>query len=309
MSVLEVEPPVAGPDEVVIDVAVAGIGGSEYLGYNNPGIRTLPNIMGHGFAGTTAEGRRVAVNPLRSCGTCEYCRRELRQLCNDWHLIGVQSDGGFAQQVAVPEETLVTLPDDLGWEQAAFVEPFANAVNAWELSGADGGCSVAILGAGGLGLGLVACAAGAGCAQIAVSDLSQTRLDAAAELGAATCGNDTETHPEGSYDSYDVVFDTVGSVDSRRRAIDLTRKAGTCVLMGFAAPDLEANAGAFIRSQRRLLGAFVYSMTQFQTAVSLAARCKADWVANLSFAEVEPLLQRYLEGDFSTVKAALRPNG
>ena len=38
-------------------------------------------------------------------------------------------------------------------------------------------------------------------------------------------------------------------------------------------------------------------------------RCKADWVANLSFAEVEPLLQRYLEGDFSTVKAALRPNG
>ena len=206
----------------------------------------------------------------------------------------------------MPEEALVTLPDDLGWEQAAFVEPFANAVNAWELSGADAGCSVAILGAGGLGLGLVACAAGTGCAQTAVSDLSQTRLDAAAELGAATCGNDTETHPEGSYDSYDsydVVFDTVGSVDSRRRAIDLTRKAGTCVLMGFAAPDLEANAGAFIRSQRRILGAFVYSMTQFQTAVSLAARCKADWVANLSFAEVEPLLQRYLEGDFSTVKS------
>ena len=88
----------AGPDEVVIDVAVAGIGGSEYLGYNNPGIRTLPNIMGHGFAGTTAEGRRVAVNPLRSCGTCAYCRQGLGQLCDDWHLIGVQSDGGFAQQ-------------------------------------------------------------------------------------------------------------------------------------------------------------------------------------------------------------------
>jgi len=304
--VLEVEPPAAEPNAVVIDVAVAGVGGSEYLGYNNPGIRNLPNIMGHGFAGTTAEGRRVAVNPLRSCGTCEYCRRELHQLCDDWHLIGVQSDGGFAQQVAVPEAAMVALPDHLSWEQAAFVEPFANAVNAWELSGADAGCSVAVLGAGGLGLGLVACAAGAGCAQIAVSDLSRTRLDAAAELGATACGNDTEAHPGGSYD---VVFDTVGSADSRRQAIELTRKAGTCVLMGFAAPDLEANAGAFIRSQRRLLGAFVYSMTQFQTAVGLAGRCKADWVANLSFAEVEPLLQRYLEGDFSTVKAALRPNG
>ena len=301
LSLSDVAAPVADPDQAVIDVELAGIGGSEYLGYNNPGIRKLPNIMGHGIAGVTAQGRRVAVNPLQSCGTCDDCLRDRRQLCNSWTLIGVQSDGGFAQKVIAPASTLVDLPDDLSWEQAAFVEPFANSVNAWELSEARTGDTVAILGAGGLGLGLIACAAEAGHSTIAAVDLSRSRLRVAAELGA----NDVQTDLSGAYD---VVFDTVGSVEARQQAIALTRKSGTCVLLGFAAATLEMDAAAFIRSQKRMIGSFVYSAEQFKKAVQLAGRCRTEWVTNLSFSEVEPLLTKYLDGDFSTVKAALRPN-
>lgn len=130
---LHERPPCAtGPGDVIVDVELTGIGGSEYLAFAAPGLRRLPNVMGHGIVGTDPDGRTVAVNPLRGCGTCEFCVADLRQLCETWSLIGVQWDGGLAEQVAVPEASLVPLPAALTWEQAAFIEPFANAVNAWD---------------------------------------------------------------------------------------------------------------------------------------------------------------------------------
>ncbi|MGI9407861.1 MAG: zinc-dependent alcohol dehydrogenase [Hyphomicrobiaceae bacterium] len=297
LSLRDVDTPAAGSGHVLIDVEVASIGGSEYLGYNNPGIRTLPNIMGHGFAGRV-DGRRVAVNPVRGCGNCGLCRAGYRQLCDSWTLIGVQSDGGFAEFASVPQDAVVELPNTLNWKQAAFVEPFANSVNAWELSNASERGSVAVIGAGSLGLGVVACAVAAGCEHIAVSDLSETRLAAAAHLGAGKI--DAEKF-------YDVVFDTVGSEESRSAAFALTRKLGTVVLLGFASSILEINAGELIRGQKRVVGAFAYSPKQFNEAIKLAECTQSDWVKNIPFQDVEPLLNCYLDGDFSVVKAALRP--
>ncbi len=294
----DVSDPADGSGLELIDVEVTSIGGSEYLGYSNPGIRALPNIMGHGFAGRTKDGRRVAVNPVQGCGRCSYCEAGHQQLCDSWTLIGVQSDGGFAELASVPQHTIVDLPDSLSWEQAAFVEPFANSVNAWELSEAGKDDAVAVIGAGGLGLGVVACAVAAGCDQVAVSDLSSARLSAGKQLGA------TEIDPTGPYD---VVFDTVGSKETRDAAFRMTRKLGTVVLLGFASPSLEFNASELIRSQKRVIGSFAYSSKQFVAAIGFAERTRSDWVKNVSFSNVEPLLNQYLDGDFSVVKAALRP--
>ncbi len=301
LSLREIETPEAGPGETLVRVEVAGIGGSEYLGFANPGIRPLPNIMGHSIAGTTPDGRRVAVNPLRGCGRCAACSQDLAQLCESWSLIGVQSDGGFGQVVAVPSESLVALPDDLQWEQAAFVEPFANSVNAWEISGGGASDRVAVIGAGGLGLGLTACASRVGCQTLAVSDLSPSRLQAAQGLGATHVG-------DALVDRYDIVFDTVGSTDTRRAALEATRSGGHCVFLGFASALTEIDVSAVIRQQKRLSGAFVYSSRQFAKALELAPNSHPDWVRNVSFDDVAVLLERYLSGDFSVVRAALRPN-
>ena len=298
---LHERPPCAtGPGDVIVDVELTGIGGSEYLAFAAPGLRRLPNVMGHGIVGTDPDGRAVAVNPLRGCGTCEFCVADLRQLCETWSLIGVQCDGGFAEQVAVSEASLVPLPAALTWEQAAFIEPFANAVNAWDRSQAGPSAAVAVLGAGGLGLGLVARAKAAGCATIEVGEPSATRRDAALALGATAAA-------PGLAGRYDVVFDSVGSTESRQTAIELTRRGGASVLLGFAAPLLELDAIRLIRDQKRLIGAFVYSGEQFRQAVGLAARTERAWVRNVRFSEVDSLLTAYLDGDFSVVKAALRP--
>ena len=300
LRIRDIEAPEPGPGAVVIDVAVAGIGGSEYLGYDNPGLRRLPLTMGHGIVGVDPGGRRVAINPLRGCGACAFCRRGLAQLCEAWSLIGVQSDGGLAEQVAVPADSLVALPDALTWEQSAFVEPFANAVNAWDLSGAAAGTAIAVVGAGSLGLGLVACAAAAGCETVHVGDLSSERRAAALALGATEAG----TAVPGAYD---VVFDTVGTPETRRAAIAAARRGGKGVFLGFATPGLEIDFSALIRQQKQIIGAFVYSPAQFARAIDLAQRSQGHWVRNLSFAEVEPMLHTFLDGDFSTIKAALRP--
>ncbi|MGP4845542.1 zinc-dependent alcohol dehydrogenase [Marinobacter sp. 1Y8] len=296
----EIERPGCIPGETRLKVEIAGIGGSEYQGFANPGMRPIPSVMGHGFAGTTPDNKRVAVFPLTSCGVCDDCAQNLPQLCEHWQMIGVQRAGGMAEYVAVPDSALVPLPETMSWEQATFIEPFANAVNAWERSGFKPGERVAIIGAGGLGLGLTACAAQAGCDQIDIMDHSATRQQAAIALGATRTGLSLEGH-------YDRVFDTVGSELARNMALQLTQTNGTCVVMGFNQPEQTLHFSQLIRRQQRLVGAFAFSRQQFEMAIPLASLCPAEWVRNLTFEDVVFQLRAFLEGDFTTVKAALRP--
>jgi threonine dehydrogenase-like Zn-dependent dehydrogenase len=287
---------------VLIDVQVAGIGGSEYLGFNNTGIRPLPNIMGHGITGTTKYGKRIAVYPLISCENCEYCNGGHSQLCDDWKLIGVQLNGGFAQKVAVPQKAIFEIPDELSWEQSSFIEPFANSVNAWELAQIKPNQTVLVIGAGSLGLGLLACSKDAEHKYITILENSQSRKQVAIDMGA-------ETDIQLSFNSFDYVFDTVGSTETRNEAFRRVKKNGKCVFLGFAEPKQEINFSELIRKQIQFIGSFVYSTGQFEKAIHLSKLTNRTWVKNLSFTDVEGQFRNYLSGDFNTVKAALRPNG
>lgn len=298
----QIDKPVVRQGEELIHVQIAGIGGSEYLGFKNTGIRVLPTIMGHGITGTTQENKRVAVYPLIGCKNCSYCQDGYAQLCDNWKLIGVQLNGGFAQQVVVPAQSLFEIPDTLSWEQSAFIEPFANSINAWELAHVSSEQSVLIIGAGSLGLGLVACGKNADHPNITILENAVTRKDAAMTMGAKV---KAQLH----VNSFDIVFDTVGSSETRTNALQLVKKNGTCLFLGFAEPSQEINFSDLIRKQIQCMGSFVFSTKQFEKAISLSALTNKNWVKNISFSEVEGQLQNYLNGDFSTIKAALRPNG
>lgn len=301
LKLREVEDPTQNDNYQLIKVEAVSIGGSEYLGFNNPGIRPLPNIMGHGISGTTLSGKRVAIYPLSGCGKCYYCLKDQIQLCDGWSLIGVQTNGGFAQKVSVPKESTIDLPDTLSWEQSVFIEPFANSINAWEISEANKTDSIAIIGAGSLGLGLVASAKKSGCKSIHIGDLSTNRRNAAEVLGA------TETSKQ-LKGQFDIVFDTVGSIETRDQTIQSTKKGGKCIFQGFETPEHKVNMSEIIRHQKQLIGSFVYSKSHFNAAITLAENCKSTWVRNISFEEVEGFLVRFLNYDFKNIKVALRPN-
>ncbi len=300
LTLREVDEPATNNGSIVT-VEATGIGGSEYSGYLNPGIRTLPCAMGHGFAGLDSRGNRVAIYPLSGCGACEHCLNANTQLCDNWMLIGVQCDGGFSRKVVTQEHQQFELPENMTWEQSVFIEPFANSVNAWHRSGANKSDSIGVIGAGSLGLGVVACASDVGCTTVEIAENASSRKSAAVSLGATQAGSRLENQ-------YDVVFDTVGSVATRAQAVSATKKGGCCVFLGFESPETTFNISEVIRSQKTLVGSFVYSKDQFREAIKLVANCESSWVTNIRYDQVEEHLNRFIRGDFSCVKVALRPN-
>jgi len=297
----DIETPIIKDTEELIEVQVSGIGGSEYLGFKNSGIRPLPNIMGHGITGLTTDKKRVAIYPVIGCENCGYCKSGKPQLCDNWKMIGVHFDGGFAQKVVVPKKSIFEIPDALTWEQSSFIESFANSINAWSLANINQNRSILVIGAGSLGLGLIACAKDSSHKNITIAEHSISRKQAAKDLGAETADNL-------QLNSYDVVFDTVGSTESRNDSFRFVKKNGKCIYLGFAEPKLEVNFSELIRNQIQLIGSFAYSKAQFEEAIKLSLLTNSKWVKNITFLEVEKELNNYLKGNFNTIKAILRPN-
>lgn len=295
---LEVDSPTARIGQAIVDVEIAGIGGGEDLGHKMPGVRPLPNIMEHGFAGYV-DGRRFVVDPARNSGEQMYFRPGHPSFCDDWRLIGLQSNVGFAEKAVAALDALVQLPDSLSWEQAAFIEPFAKSINAWSLGKADKRSSVAVIGVGASGLGLIACAGINDCTDISASDPSGHRLRLAKEFGAE------ELDPGRTYD---LVFDTIGTVETRELAIGLTAKLGTCIWTGFAPPSDEVANDQFIGGDKTVASASAYSREEFAAAIELAHHARSEWVTNVSFANAESYLKAIMANDVTTVRAALRPD-
>ena len=293
------EPEVAEGD-VLVQVRSVGICGSELHGARHPGFRKPPLIMGHEFAGTSAAGDRVVINPMLSCGHCELCRGGLRQVCRERQIIGVHRAGGFAERVAVPGSTLRPVPDWLSWDAAAMVEPAANAVHAWNRSGAGPGARVAVLGCGAIGLLCLLTALGGGAGSVDVTDLDPGRLAQARRLGAAAAGS-------GLTGDYDVIIDAVGTPLTRAQSVQHQRPGGTAVWLGLAQDSPGFDGNALIRSEKRVLGSFAYSDEEFARATELLRNWDLSWTSHYPLADGAEIFTGLMNGGLDPVKALLLP--
>ena len=305
VEMLDVPEPDPGPGEVLVQVRAAGICGSELHGARHPGFRQPPLIMGHEFAGTTAGGEAVVVNPILSCGHCDLCQRGLRNHCRERQIIGVHRAGGFAERVAVPASALRPVPPGLGWEAAALIEPAANAVHAWnQASGALGtdakGARVGVIGCGAIGLLCVAVALSSGAARVEVSDLAPARLAAALRLRAAVGGPGLEGE-------YDVVIDAVGSAATRAASVEHQRPGGMAIWLGLADSEPGFDASALVRSEKRVLGSFAYRDEEFAQATTMIREWDLAWAAGYPLAEGADVFTELMNGSLQPVKALLRP--
>lgn len=286
--------------EVVVDVVRSGICGSDLHGISSPGFRVPPLVMGHEFVGRTSDGRRVAVNPLTSCGECDLCASDQPQLCRHRSLLGIHRAGGFAERVTAPAASLHTLPDGLEWDRAALVEPIANAVHAWHLADSPSGKRVGIIGCGPIGLACVEVARHFKASVVDGVDLSAGRRDVASALGAHRVGETLEGE-------YDVVFDAVGSAATRSSSLEHVVPGGIAIWLGLATPEPGIDAAHVVRFEKRIRGSFAYRDDEFAAALALARDLDLSWATTYSLDEGATIFTALMNGQSTPIKALLAP--
>ncbi len=199
-AVLEVEPAVAGPGQVVVDVARVGVCGTDVefftgeMAYLHQGHAGYPMRLGHEWCGTVASvgdgvhpgwrGRRVTGDTMLGCGHCRRCLAGLTWVCADRFEIGIRGGfpGALAEQLAVPASALHAVPDAVDDTVGAMVEPGGNALRAVRGAALSSGDRVLVLGPGTIGL-LAAQFARAAGAEVHVAGRTEASLAFAGGLG------------------------------------------------------------------------------------------------------------------------------
>jgi 2-desacetyl-2-hydroxyethyl bacteriochlorophyllide A dehydrogenase len=287
----ERERPRAGAGQAVVAVAVCGICGSDLHSYKSGFAARPGQVLGHELAGTVVEapgvaglepGARVVVRPLIPCGECDACRRGDPQLCADGiaRSIGYGSDGGFAEQVLVPRAevglTVFPLPDSVDDRAAALVEPLAVALHAVRQAPRVEGAEALVLGAGTIGLGVVAFLKLGGAAKVTVVDPSPLRREAAVKIGVDAVVDPLagEAKPGGppaapgadaapgtasaGPESADVVFECAGAARTISDAIKAVRPGGAVVVSALFGRRIEFSPDRLTAKEALLIGAYGY---------------------------------------------------
>jgi threonine dehydrogenase-like Zn-dependent dehydrogenase len=297
--------PAAG--EVVLDVELAGICGSDLHGYRgHPGPRVPPLVLGHEAVGRL-DGERFVVFPLIGCGQCERCRAGEVNLCPQWRLVGMHRAGVFAERVAVPRACLVPVPAAMSSERAVLTEPLACAVGALAPYAIGQGTRVVVIGCGPIGLLTVMLAAGAGAEVVAVDPLAPRR-ELAERLGARRTTGEAAELEQGQAD---LVIDAAGFQATWSAALSLVCAGGDVVVLGLGEAQAPFAMATLIRRGIRLRGQFAYSRADFDRALDTLATLDADlgWCATDELSQGARAFARLVEQPEEYVKILLAPGG
>lgn len=266
-----------GPGEVLVAVAAGGICGSDLHYFQDGGIGTIrvrqPIILGHEAAGTVlasgdganalAAGDKVALNPSRPCGTCDFCAEGLQMHCPDMRFNGSamrmpHEQGLFRDRIVVNAVQCIKLPEGADLDAVACAEPLAVCLHAARMAGDIAGKRVLITGAGPIGSLCAAVAAEAGAAEVVVTDLEDAALAVAREMGATRTINvardaaamEPFTLGKGYFD---LAFECSAAAPAVRSAIAALRPRGILVQVGVAG-DTPMPLNALVAKEIRLQG-------------------------------------------------------
>lgn len=250
--------PTVNDNEVLIKVEAVGICGSDMHYYQHGRIGDFivegDFILGHEAAGTVVEigkdvenlkiGDRVAMEPGKTCGKCEFCKAGLYNLCPDVEFFATPPyHGVFVNYVSYPEDMCFKLPDNVSSVEGALVEPLSVGLHATGQGGVKLGDTVVIFGTGCIGLSTLLASKARGASVIIVVDMLENRLEKAKELGATYIVNASKenavvkilelTKGKGA----NVVLETAGAMATVKQTVDVLKTGGTIVMVGMTPED------------------------------------------------------------------------
>jgi len=280
--------PEIGHNDALIRVRKAAICGTDIHIYNwdEWAQRTIPVPMaiGHEFTGEIVAvgsevrglkpGDRVSGEGHITCGFCRNCRAGRRHLCRNTQGVGVNRPGCFAEYVAIPAGNAFVLPDSIGDDVAAFLDPLGNATHAalsFDLVGED----VLITGAGPIGIMAAAIARHVGARHIVITDVNDYRLDLARKMGVTRAVNaaretlDDVMKELGMQEGFDVGLEMSGNPAAFRDMLRVMVHGGRVAILGIPPAEAAIDWNQVIFKGLLLKG--IYGREMFETWYKMIA--------------------------------------
>lgn len=266
--------------EVLVKIEYVGICGSDIHYYEHGRIGDFivepPFVLGHEAAGTVVElgegvkglavGDRVALEPGKTCGHCEFCKTGRYNLCPDVVFFATPPvDGVFAEYVAHQEDLCFKLPDSMSSLEGALIEPLAVGFHAANQGKAQLGQKAVVFGAGCIGLVSMMALKAKGLSEVYVVDIMPKRLEKAMQLGASGVINAKESNfieeakriTQGK--GFDLAIETAGSEITARQAIESAKKGANIVLVGYSpSGEMTLPVGMILDKELTLKSIFRY---------------------------------------------------
>jgi 2-desacetyl-2-hydroxyethyl bacteriochlorophyllide A dehydrogenase len=289
IAVEQADIPAPDPNEALIRMLAAGVCGSDlHAAHGRHPFVALPYRPGHEAVGVVEStgsavegcrpGQRVIVVPYLPCWTCKMCASGRENLCENLGFFGCgYPQGGMADYFTLAANRLHPVPDALDDLTAALIEPLATPVHAVRLAGDVVGRSVAVLGAGTIGLFTLAVLRARGAGKVISTDPNPGKRERAAALGAdATIDARTPDVAGQVRDalggSADIVFDCVAVQSSMDQAVAIADKGGTVVVVGVAPKEVTVPLPIIQDHQIRIQGSATYLHEDYQESIDLLSR-------------------------------------
>jgi len=282
----DVPVPEVREDQVLVRITRIGICGSDMHVYHGKHPYTsYPVVQGHEVAGEVVQkgrrargvsvGDRVTIQPQVVCGTCYPCRHGQYHICDNLKVMGFQTTGTASEFFAVDAARVLKLPRGLPFDFGAMVEPLAVGVHALGRSGPVSGRKVLVLGAGPIGNLAAQAARGLGAAVVAITDISDFRLEIAGRCGIEHRRNastaDIGEFVTGTFgpDKADLILECVGANPTVGQAISHARKGTDIIIVGVFGEKATVDMGLVQDRELRLIGTLMYQEKDFRAAIRL----------------------------------------
>ena len=259
-SLERVPVPAVGPNDVLIRVGSVGLCGTDlhiYTWDHWAQRRVKPPVtIGHEFMGTVAAvgsavkavaiGDRVSAEGHIACGVCSLCRTGQAHICEHVEIIGVDTDGAFADYIRMPESNVWKLDPSIPDSWAAVFDPLGNAVHTVMAAGVSVK-SVVITGVGSIGLMAIPVARAAGAAKVFAVDVNPQKLALAKRVGADETFSATDPNlideiiGRTGGDGVDVLLEMSGSGSAINSGLAMVRNGGVAALLGIPSDEVEIN--------------------------------------------------------------------